>query len=178
MEAKARNWRHARVRSQATIQWEIKSLLKSFYLNWCSVFRPAKCSDWLSQEVHILWELAEGGELLWAGRERSNGPPRTPAPTASRIKPFAQSSCVGVGTVAHPFCCVRRFGIISARVSPDCNQDVVDTLLTEIAIVSEPTDCGRPYLDFVLLVEGDQGVRVFRVRGQTLETLLASRICN
>src|ERR1700738_2244287 len=100
MEAKARNWRHGRGRSQATIQWEIKLPLKSFYLNWRSVFRPAKCVDTFLKEPHFLWDLAERDDLFWALHEGSHRPPCTPIRTAARAAQcFAQSSRLSVG---HP----------------------------------------------------------------------------
>jgi len=55
---------------------------------FCSVFRPAKCSDWLLQEAHIFWGLAKVVELVWELREGSHRPPYSSARTAARVQCF------------------------------------------------------------------------------------------
>src|SRR6266849_3118192 len=107
MEAKARNWRHGRGRSQATIQWEMKLPLESFYLNLCSVFRPDKCSVQLLHEAYILWGLAKGGELFWEFLEGSHRPPFSPAPIVARIQFFPHSSRLSIGAAPYPLCSIH-----------------------------------------------------------------------
>ncbi len=168
MEAKAMNWHHERGRSEATIQWKMKLPLESIYLTFCSVFRPAGYVDSFPQEPRLLWDFAERDDLFWARPGGSHRPPCTPIPTAARAaQRFPQSSRLRIGAVAYPFRGTHGLWIVSARHSPDCDQDIMNSLLVVIAIVSEPPSCGYLYFVFIVLIEGHQCVRVFGVHGQT-----------
>jgi len=102
MEAKARNWRHGRGRSQATIQWELKLPMESLDLHLCSVFRPARRVDTFLQRPHLLGDFAERHDLFRALRGGSHRPPCTPAPTAGRVYRLPQSSRLRIGALAYP----------------------------------------------------------------------------
>src|SRR5260370_37848323 len=178
MEAKARNGHHGRGRSAATIQWKMKLPLESIHLTFCSVFRPAKCGEWPLQEAHIFWGLAKKCELVWELRQGSHRPPCSPARIVARVQCFPQSSRLRIGAAPYPLCSIHRFGIVTPHVSTDCDQDVMDSLLVDVAIVAEPPDCSRSYFEFMAFIKSHQCVRVFWVHRQTPETLPVSKIRN
>src|SRR5207247_9545305 len=102
-----------------TIPQQLKSTLTCCDSIMCSVFRPAKCSDWLLQEARIFRVLAKKGQLVSAIREASYGPRCALAPTATRIECRAQLSRLGVGHSAEPLSGIHALRIVAPYVRDD-----------------------------------------------------------
>src|SRR6266404_1680541 len=103
-------------RADRTILQQMNSQWRHSDLKFWSVFRPPR---------YYIEALVKNCARFWAPR-RSHGPPSPEALTAGRVQRLAQSSRLGVGAAANPFCGIHGLRIVGPRLPADCRKYAVD----------------------------------------------------